>query len=84
MSLLEKILENFEDIEFIKADGFDNAVIGVDGRTDRLIYSASKVIDILVKEQGMKRDDALDHFYYTIEGLYTGDKTPIWCFDFFE
>ena len=83
MNLLEKIVNNFEDIEFLKADGFDDAVIGIDGRTDRLIYSASKVIDILVKE-GMKREDALDHFYFNIEGSYMGDKTPIWCFDFFE
>lgn len=83
MNLLEKIVQNFEDIEFLKAEGFDDAVIGIDGRTDRLIYSASKVIDILVK-QGMKRDEALDHFYYNIEGSYMGDKTPIWCFDFFE
>jgi hypothetical protein len=83
MNLLEKIVNNFEDIEFLKADGFDDAVIGIDGRTDRLIYSASKVIEILVKE-GMKREDALDHFYYNIEGSYMGDKTPIWCFDFFE
>jgi hypothetical protein len=81
--MLDKIIKNFEDIEFLKADGFDDAVIGVDGRTDRLIYSASKVIDILVKE-GMKREDALDHFYFNIEGSYMGEKTPIWCFDFFE
>jgi hypothetical protein len=81
--MLDKILRNFEDIEFLKADGFDDAVIGIDGRTDRLIYSTTKVIDILIKE-GMTREDALDHFYFNIEGSYMGEKTPIWCFDFFE
>ena len=81
--MLEKIIKNFEDIQFLKADGFDDAVIGIDGRTDRLIYSTTKVIDILIKE-GMTREDALDHFYFNIEGSYMGEKTPIWCFDFFE
>ena len=81
--MLQKIINNFEDIEFLKADGFDDAVIGIDGRTDRLIYSTAKVIDILIKE-GMTREDALDHFYFNIEGSYMGEKTPIWCFDFFE
>ena len=81
--MLEKIIKNFEDIQFLKADGFDDAVIGIDGRTDRLIYSTAKVIEILIKE-GMTREDALDHFYFNIEGSYMGEKTPIWCFDFFE
>ena len=81
--MLQEIIDYYGDEEFLIADGFDDAVIGIDGRTDRLIYSTSKVIEILVKE-GMKREDALDHFYYNIEGSYMGDKTPIWCFDFFE
>jgi hypothetical protein len=83
MNILDKITKNFEDIEFLKAVGFDDAVIGVEARSERLIYSSMKIIDILVK-QGMKRDDALDHFYHNIECGYVGDKTPIWCFDFFE
>jgi len=82
--MLQKIIDAFEDVEFLKADGFDNAVIGVDAKTDRLIYSTEKVLEILVKEHGMKRDEALDHFYYNIEGGYVGEKTPIWCFDVFE
>jgi hypothetical protein len=82
--MLEKILSAYEETEFLKADGFDSAIIGVDARTERLIYSTKKVIEILTKEQGMTHDDALDHFYYNIEGSYMGDKTPIWCFDYFE
>ena len=81
--MLEKILAAYEDTEFLKADGLDGAIIGVDGRADRLVYSVTKVIEILIKEQGMTQDDAFDHFYYNIEGSYMGDKTPIWCFDYF-
>jgi len=44
---LESILENYPDESFLKADGFDEAVIGVDENSMRLIYSVSKCIEIL-------------------------------------
>jgi hypothetical protein len=30
----------------------------------------------------MDESDAIEHFYYNIEGGYVGEKTPIWCDDF--
>ena len=40
--MIEKIVEAYYDEDFLKADGFDEAVIGVDEDTMRLIYSVSK------------------------------------------
>lgn len=80
--MLEYILENYSDENFLIADGFDNAVIGVDEKSMRLIYSVKKVIDILLKD--MSETDALEYFYFNIDGAYMGDKTPIWCYDNFE
>lgn len=79
--MLQQIIEAFPDIEFLKADGLDSAVIGFDERSERLIYSVSKIMEILMSE-GMTDEDALDHYYYNIEGAYVGEKTPIYCFDF--
>jgi hypothetical protein len=45
--MLEKILEWFPEDEILKADGFDEAVIGIDENSMRLIYSKSKCIEIL-------------------------------------
>jgi hypothetical protein len=42
--MIEKIIDNFEGETFFKADGFDDAIIGVDESTMRLIYSVSKSI----------------------------------------
>ena len=80
--MIDKIIEQYEDETFLKADGFDEAIIGVDETTMRLIYSVSKCIQILMKE--MSEEDALEHFSYNVSGAYVGDKTPIWCQDNFE
>jgi hypothetical protein len=74
---LESILENYPDETFLKADGFDEAVIGFDEHSLRLIYSMSKCLDILMED--MSDEDALEHFYYNVSGAYVGEQTPIWC-----
>lgn len=79
--MLDRILESLPDENFLKADGFDEAVIGVDSSSMRLIYSVSKCIEILMKE--MTQDEAEDHMSFNISGAYMGEKTPIWCEDFF-
>ena len=79
--MLEQILEYFEEDEFLKADGFDEAVIGVDEPSMRLIYSVSKCIEILCRD--MNEEDAIEYFEYNVSGSYVGEKTPIWCEDLF-
>lgn len=76
---LESILEKYPDETFLKADGFDDAILGVDESSMRLIYSISKCIDILMED--MSDEDALEHFYYNVSGAYVGEQTPIWCDD---
>lgn len=81
--MLEQILEYFEEEEFLKADGFDEAVIGVDERSMRLIYSVTKCIEILVVNDEMSVEEAIEYFDFNVRGAYMGDKTPIWCEDSF-
>lgn len=76
-----KLFRIYEEEELLKADGFDDAIIGIDGKTMRLIYSVSKCIEILSKD--MSREDAVDYFYFNMESAYVGEKTPIWCNDNF-
>lgn len=80
---LDFILETFPDEEFLIADGFNEAVIGIDGRNMSLIYSISKCIDILVAE-GLSTQDALEYFEYNVRGSYVGERTPVWCDDYFN
>lgn len=80
-NMLQSIIDNHEDEEFLKADGFDDAVIGVDEQSMRLIYSVSMCIQILTEDDEISEEDAWEHFGFNIEGSYVGEKTPIWCHD---
>lgn len=85
MTNLEEIIEKYPDEEILKADGFDNCVLGYEYNWDgniRLIYSVKAMLDELIFE-GMTEEDAIEHFEYNIRGGYVGEKTPIWCQDDF-
>jgi hypothetical protein len=83
MSMLDLIIEQNPEDTFLKADGLDEAIIGYDDQTGRLIYSMSKIINILIEDDGMTEEEALEHYYYNIHGGYVGEQTPIWCNDYF-
>ena len=59
--MLEQILQDYSDELFLKADGFDEAVIGVETSSMRLIYSITKCIEIL------ERDMLVAQFSKTLE-----------------
>lgn len=66
-----------EDI--LKADGFDDAAIGVAERCGQpaiLVYDAEKCISILMKRDKMTREEAEEFFSFNTEGAWVGKKTP--------
>jgi len=83
--MLKEILEQFYDEEIIKADGFDDAVIGIanDFCEPRLVYSVSQCIDIL-RNEDMAYEDAIEYFTFNVSGSYIGEKNPIWCWDIYK
>jgi hypothetical protein len=78
--MLEHILEWFPEEDILKADGFDDAILGIEDSSMRLIYAESKCIKIL-QDQGMEEMDALEFFHFNVKGSYVGEKTPVWCTD---
>ena len=80
--MLEGIVEYFQDEDILKADGFDDAVIGIDTGTMRLIYSVTRCVEILIVG-GMDMNDAIEYFDFNVRGSYVGEKTPIWCDDMY-
>ncbi len=81
MSKLQRIIEEYPDIEFLSADGFEDAIIGVCG--EKLVYSNDKCIEILMTRDGMSFDEAIEYFEFNVLGAYVGEKTPIWVDDMF-
>ena len=75
------IREELADIsgnpEMLFADGYDDALIGY---TDSgvAVYCIEDIIMIMVNEEEMTEEDALDHFYYNVAGSYVGEYTPIY------
>lgn len=63
------------------ADGLDDAIIGIEERTFRIVYSKKKVIDILTNELDGDRDAACEFANYNIFDAYVGELTPIWVED---
>jgi hypothetical protein len=68
--------------EMLKADGYDEAIIGQayvwrnNGQFNVFVYDAEKIRSILMKG-GMDSDEAREFIEFNIEGAYVGDYTPI-------
>ncbi len=75
---LEEILENYSDVEFLKADGFDDAVIGIEQTMYRLVYDIDKMVKILIERDGMTDEEAFEFLDFNVIGAYMGEKTPLY------
>jgi hypothetical protein len=81
---LDFILETFPEHTFEIPDGFEEAVIGIEEYSMKLVFSVKKCIEILIDKEEMTLEDAVDHFDFNVKGGYIGEKTPIWCDDYFN
>ena len=62
------------------ADGFDDAIIGMEcsGDVPRVVYSIQLMVHVLCERDGMTEDDAIDFINYNVVGAYVGEGTPIY------
>jgi hypothetical protein len=82
MNKREKLIELYPESKFSFADGFDDAILGVEEDTDKVIYSVEKCLLILSKD--MSYDDARDYFEYNVKGSKGGIINVVWCEDEFN
>jgi hypothetical protein len=69
--------------ELVLAEGFDNAIVGIQEDTGIVFYSREKVIQILMNELKLELIDAMDYAEFNVFNTYVGEKTPIFLHDFF-
>jgi hypothetical protein len=62
----------------MRPDGFDEAIIGYEPNSGRLIYDRNKMIMIAVEDMEMDHQDAVEHLEYNVWGAYVGELTPIY------
>lgn len=83
---LDDIIEQWPEASFLKADGYDDCILGYEydwNGNMRLIYSVKAILDKMVTEDEMSEEDAIEHFEFNMRGGYVGEQTPIWCQDDF-
>jgi hypothetical protein len=69
-----------DEEKLVKADGFEDAIIGVGGRINMpevLIYSYNKCVKILMKRDNFTHEEAIDWMNYNVVGSWVGETTPI-------
>jgi hypothetical protein len=69
--------------ELLTAAGFDDAIIGIGVRVGQppiVIYAVDRVIEILMSRDGMTNAEAIEHFEFNIESVWTGAGTPVWMY----
>jgi len=78
--VVEAILDEWPDYEFLKVDGFDDCIVGVAtrfGMNPVLAYDRCKMIEKMVKEDKMTYLEAEEYFDYNIIGAWMGENTPL-------
>jgi hypothetical protein len=73
------------DLEFfaegaVLLDGLDESIVGIVeefGNGRRILYSKSKIIDILCRRDGMTESEAIEFYDFNIAGLYAGEQNPV-------
>jgi hypothetical protein len=58
------------------ADGFDDALIGIDQVDYVAVYDSDKCIDILMEDSDMTIQEATEYFEFNVLGSYVGEYTP--------
>jgi hypothetical protein len=77
MTKLDELIEKFPESEFLIADGFDDAILGIEWSSERVVYSVAKCLDILIERDGMSYSEAIEYFDFNVSSAYVGEKTPI-------
>jgi hypothetical protein len=75
----EELSEMYPDLLVMTPSYFDEAIVGVATRIglEAICYSQEKVIDLLMKHDGMEYDEAVEYMEFNMKGAWVGDSTPV-------
>ena len=71
---LETILENYPDENFLSADGFEDAIIGISG--DKLVEMSKRVTE-LSGDMASFRDMEAEEVFQKMQSIVTGTTKPL-------
>ena len=77
--IIELIPEEYID-KVLFADGFDDALMGFDNESNRVIYSQQRMILTLLND-GMELEDAIEYLGFNVWCAYVGEHQPIYMIE---
>ena len=75
-----EFLSDWQEEDFLLADGLEGAFVGVAyGKLRKPVacYDRQKCIAILMTRDGMTEDEAEEFFQFNVEDAWVGDRTPM-------
>jgi len=76
--LLEEYGDLVGDVQLVTVDGYDDAILGIDSKSYRVIYDADEMVDILMETEDLTEEEALEYLDYNVFNAWIGDQTPIY------
>ncbi len=79
---LNDLLRQLEEADAVLADGFDDALIGIAHRASKpsvAIYERAKCLTILMEQDGMSYERAVEFFEFNVVGAWAGPGTPVFA-----
>ena len=61
--------------------GFSEAIIGISQVAEappRFVMDTQKIIQLLIDDHERDREDAIEYYYFNIEGAHMGESQPIY------
>lgn len=76
-------IEEYVNFETKFVHGYSSALLGFDPIEKRMIYSYKKMIKLIIRKYDFSRSEAIEVLEKLIQ-QFSGDNSPIWCYDDFE
>jgi hypothetical protein len=79
MNKREEISEDYPDLLVMDPTYLDEAIVGVVTRIglEAVCYDTNKVIELLITNEGMTEEEAVEHMEYNMKGSWVGETTPV-------
>jgi hypothetical protein len=78
----EYIIDSYsQDGDILFASGLDEAILGFDPISFRVVYSRAMCVEVMSRD--MSQEGAIEYLQYNTFNAFVGDKTPIWVDDFY-
>jgi hypothetical protein len=78
MKKIDQLNEMYPELELLQADGFDDAIIGLEPLSGKVIYDIDMMVQVLVTQEELTLEDAVEYLDFNVLNAYVGENTPIY------